>query len=248
MINKVVILAGGMGLRLFEETIAKPKTMIEIEGKPLLWHIMSRFAFFGYNEFVICLGYRPDVVISYFLEHDHVLLEKNSESQTIELFNKWKITFVNTGTETMTAGRIKRVEKYIEDDFFVSYSDNLSDIDLNKFYEFHKSNEAICSMVVVNPKLNYGLVQTDGNHVTGFVEKPLLNDKLINAGYFLCKKEITSLIDSDASVLEIETMQKLVEADQLRAFKHNGFWKSIDTYKDLTEIRDMNVSDKIINE
>lgn len=246
--TKVVILAGGMGLRLFEETITTPKPMVEIEGKPIIWHVMSRFAYFGYTDFVICLGYKSEVISSYFLNLEHSVIISDVQHTLIKLENKWTINLVETGAETMTAGRIKRVSSFLEEDFFLSYSDNISDVDLSKLYAFHKNNTACCTLTVINPKLNYGVVITENSIVTGFVEKPVLEDIRINAGYFVCEKQIIELIENDASVFEVDVMDKLVAQKQLNAYKHPGFWRSVDTYKDLTEIRQLSISQLIKNE
>lgn len=246
--TKVVILAGGMGLRLFEETITTPKPMVEIEGKPIIWHVMSRFANFGYTDFVICLGYKSSVISSYFFDLEHVVLEDTNQHKRIELENKWRVNLVETGADTMTAGRVKRVQGFLGNDFFLCYSDNISDIDISKLYAFHKNNPLLCTLTVINPRLNYGVVIAEDSMVTGFVEKPVLEDTIINAGYFVCKKELIGLIESDASVFEVDVMSDLVARKQLNAYKHNGFWRSVDTYKDLTEIRQLPVSQLIKNE
>lgn len=247
--QKIVILAGGKGLRLFEETITTPKPLVMIDNKPIIWHIMNRFSSFGYRQFIICLGHKSDVLISYFLDIPHKVLMKDNITISIQLENGWVIDLVDTGEETMTGGRIKKVASLIHDDFFITYADHISDIDIKELHNFHSNNNAICTLTSVNLKLNYGIINTNKEKmVTSFIEKPLLEDMLINAGYFVCKKEIIDLIKSDSEVFETDTMKKIIASEALYAYHHSGFWRSIDTYKDLIEVRELDINKIIINE
>jgi glucose-1-phosphate cytidylyltransferase len=246
-VPKVVILAGGLGSRLFEETITTPKPLVEIQGQAIIWHIMSRFAAFGFTDFIICLGHKSDEIVNYFSKMKHTVLSEHNDEKLIQPDNKWKINLIDTGKETMTGGRVKRIEKQVDDDFFVTYADHLSDVNLEQLYSLHKKQSTLCTLTVVNPTLNYGVVSVEGNAVKSFAEKPLLSDTLINAGYFVCKKEMLALIKDDASVFEIDVMQKMLSMNQLSAYKHGGFWKCIDTYKDLTEAKDLPLSQLIKN-
>lgn len=247
--TKVVILAGGQGLRMYEETHSIPKPLVDIDNVPLIWHVMSRFASGGFKKFIVCLGYKSELVKSYFLTKKHTVISQTEISICIKLRNNWEVNLVYTGENTMTGGRIKRLKELLTDDFFVTYTDNLSTINTKDFYRFHKENSKKCSLTVVNLKLNYGVVTFNENaQVIDFKEKPILDNVFINAGYFICKKEIIEHIDNDDSIFETDVMPHLIKQNSIAAFYHNGFWKSIDTYKDLVEARELEIHKIIINE
>jgi glucose-1-phosphate cytidylyltransferase len=242
--EKVVILCGGMGTRLREETEFRPKPLVNIGGMPILWHIMKTYSHHGYNDFIICLGYKGDMIKQYFLNYewmsnDFTLNLGSGEgriSHHTSIAENWNITFVDTGEETQTGGRIKKIEKYItEDNFMVTYGDGVSDIDINKLMEFHKSHNRIGTLTGVHPSSKYGTVQiNEDNVVDEFREKPVLKD-LINGGFFVFKKEFFNYIQEDC-MLEREPFERLARHRQMSLFKHSGFWHSIDTYKDFKEI------------
>jgi glucose-1-phosphate cytidylyltransferase len=237
--QKVVILAGGYGSRLFEETISVPKPLVEIQGHPLIWHNMNRFAKFGFTEFIICLGYKSGELISFFHSKAKEIHELSSGRKEMILFNDWKITLAETGEETMTGGRIKRVEDLLSDVFLLSYSDNLSDIHAGKLFDFFSASGKSCILTGVNPKLSYGIIHCDGEHVIGFSEKPLIEHMEINAGFFVCHPTILKYVEDDRSVFETDVLNQLIKQQDLGIYRHRGFWKSIDTYKDLCEAREM---------
>jgi len=219
---KTVILCGGEGTRLREHTNSIPKPMVMVGDKPILWHIMKIYAHYGFNDFILCLGYKGDVIKDCF---------KNDEG--------WNITFADTGLKTNTGGRIKRVEKYIEDDrFFATYGDGLSDIDLNNLLEYHRSKDKVATLTAVKPLSPLGMLEIDSNNmVTDFKEKPIL-DYWINGGFFVFEAGVFDYIhENDA--LEKEVFERLAKANNLSAYKHTGFWKCMDTYKDNLELNRM---------
>lgn len=242
---KVVILCGGMGTRLREETTFKPKPLVEIGGKPILWHIMKIYSHFGYNDFVLCLGYKGDMIKNYFLnfekhENDFTL---NMKTQEIDFHNgnsvDWRITFAETGDTTYTGGRIKRIEKYIEEDLFLAtYGDGVADIDIAALLKHHKSKKKIATLTALHPRSKFGLLDIDKhNTVTYFKEKPIMKD-WVSGGFFVFDKEFFNYLD-DNCILERDPMEKLVEKQQLSLFHHPGFWGSMDTYKDVEFLRDL---------
>ena len=214
---KVVILCGGKGERLKEHTESIPKPLVEIGGKPILWHIMKIYSYYNYNDFVLCLGYKGEKIKDYFSQ-------KNDEN--------WNIDFEDTGLETNTGGRIKKIEKLIKtDDFLATYGDGVSDINIKKLYEFHKSHGKIATVTCTNLRSNFGIANIDKDSlINGFNEKPFVN-MWINGGFFIFKRKIFDYLKED-SVLEQEPMQTLAGDNQLVAFKHYGFWECMDTYKD----------------
>ncbi len=239
---KVVILCGGKGTRLHEHTEYIPKALVEIGGKPILWHIMKIYSACGFNDFILCLGYLGDKIKEYFLEYSSwrnadfsLKLGQSSQSKIDYLTNskeKWNITFAETGPETNTGGRIKRIKKSIkEDTFFVTYGDGLADIDLRELLNFHHSHTRIATVTVVNPRSNFGILDLSKEGlVTEFQEKPPL-DAWINGGFFVFNRKIFEYLEKN-SILEKEPLQYLAAKRQLVAYKHRGFWSCMDTYKD----------------
>lgn len=237
---KVVILAGGYGTRLSEETDLKPKPMVEIGGKPILWHIMKIYSNYGFNEFVILLGYKGYIIkeyfSNYFLHQSSVTI--NLENNSIDVHqNKseaWKVTLLDTGLNTMTGGRIKQASPYIGDeDFLLTYGDGLSDVNIKHLVDYHKKHGKHITMTAVQPDGRYGSLNIESNNsVSNFLEKPLGDGSWINGGFFVCSPKIFETIDDDSTIFEQEPLINLAKNNQLMAFKHKGFWKAMDTLKD----------------
>lgn len=221
---KVVILCGGKGERLIEHTETIPKPLVEIGGKPIVWHIMKLYSHYGYNDFVLCLGYKGKMIIDFFKEHEN----KN-----------WNMEFVDTGAETNTGGRIKKIEHRIDtEDFLVTYADGVSDINIKETIEFHKNHGKAATMTCVNLRSNFGIVGIGKDKlVTGFNEKPFM-DMWINAGFFVFNKKVFNYLDEN-SVLEQEPMKKLAADSELVAYNYEGFWECMDTYKDTRILNEM---------
>jgi glucose-1-phosphate cytidylyltransferase len=240
---KVVILCGGMGTRLREETEFKPKPMVKIGEIPILCHIMKIYSHYGYNDFILCLGYKGEMIKEYFLNYAWMSndFSINLKSGNRWLMNhhdveEWNITFADTGQETMTGGRIKMIKKYIHEDyFFATYGDGVSDVDLNKLLEFHQQKKKIGTLTGLHPWSKYGTVKvTADNVVTSFTEKPLLKD-MINGGFFVFQRQIFDYIDKDC-MLEKEPFERLAKERQLALYQHEGFWHCMDTYKDVQDL------------
>ncbi len=237
---KVVILAGGFGTRLSEETNIKPKPMVNIGEKPMLWHIMKIYSNYGFNEFVILLGYKGYVIkeffSNYFLHQSDVTfdLEKNEVQIHQNHSEKWKVTLLETGLNTLTGGRIKRVRDFINNkDFLLTYGDGLSDVDVRKSIEFHKSHGKIITMTAVQPVGRYGALEINSdNSISKFKEKPKGDSAWINGGFFVCKPEVIDYINDDKTVFEKEPLTNLATDGQLMSFKHYGFWECMDTLRD----------------
>ena len=241
---KVVILCGGMGTRLSEETNTIPKPMIEIGGKPILWHIMKIFSHYGFNDFVICLGYRGYLIKEYF---SHYLLHMSDV--TIDMVDNkmdihsstsepWKVTLVDTGINTMTGGRIKRIQKYIgKETFMLTYGDGVADIDIDKLLKTHKRNKKLATLTGVLTAGRFGVLDIQKDSVKSFMEKPKGEGNRINGGFFVLEPEIFNYIKKgDAAIWEREPLQKLAADGQLDVYKHNGFWKCMDTLRDKLEL------------
>lgn len=236
---KVVILAGGLGTRISEETHSRPKPMVEIGGHPLLWHIMKTFAHYGHSEFIICCGYLGYVIKEYFVNYtlhmSDVTIDTERDDILIHRRNAeaWKITLVDTGADTLTGGRLKRVESFLDDDpFFFTYGDGLSDLDLNQLVAFHSSHRRKASVTAVKPPGRFGVLELDGNRVSKFTEKPVESVGRINGGYFVLERSCLEYIDGDLTTWEDEPLRNLVMDDELRAYKHDGFWQPMDTLRD----------------
>jgi glucose-1-phosphate cytidylyltransferase len=237
---KVVILAGGFGTRLAEETTRIPKPMVEIGDHPILWHIMKWYSKFGYNDFVIALGYKSTVIKEYFLNYYALNndFEVDLSSGEIRYINKntenWNVTLIDTGINTMTGGRIKRLQQVIgDDDFMVTYGDGLSNINIHKLIEFHKNSGKIATLSAVFPTARFGELDIDEtNCVKTFKEKPQLETGRINGGFFVFKSKVFDFIDGDETILERDPMETLVAKNELAAYKHDGFWQSMDTVRE----------------
>ena len=235
---KAVILAGGMGTRMTEATYLKPKPMIEIGGMPILWHIMKNYSTFGVNEFIICLGYKGYMIKEFFANYNlhssdvTIDLQKNEVSIINSKTEPWKLTLVETGQNTMTGGRIKKIEKYIDDTFCLTYSDGLSDVDISALIQFHNEKNKIVTLTAVQPPGRFGSLLLDGTNVQSFVEKPKGDNSWINGGFFVSKTDIFDFIEGDSTILEKHTLSTLAKQNQVNAFKHDGFWQSMDTLRE----------------
>ena len=236
---KLVILAGGLGSRISEESSSKPKPMIEIGGKPIIWHIMKIYSYYGINDFVICLGYKGYVIKEYFanysLHNSDVTFDMSSSKIDIHTNSSepWKVTLVDTGEETMTGGRLKRISSYLDkEDFCFTYGDGVSDINITELISFHKSNKTLATVTAVQPPGRFGLLKTDGERVTGFKEKPEGDGGWINGGFFVLSPKVIDKIDSDLTIWEKEPMTTLAKEGQLSCFYHKKFWQPMDTLRD----------------
>ncbi len=240
---KVVIFAGGMGTRLSEETQMIPKPMIEIGGKPILWHIMNWYGQFGFNDFIICLGYKGYVIKEYFFNYflhrrDLTIdLEKNELTYYGQAPEPWKVTLVDTGLHTQTGGRLKRVQEFIGNErFFLTYGDGVSDVDLSNLLKHHIESKKIGTLTAVRPAPRWGVLKIDGQEVTGFSEKSDHETTLINGGFFVLEPQVFSYLEGDTTVLEKEPLELLTREHQLGAYIHHGFWKAMDTLRDKVEL------------
>ena len=240
---QVVILSGGSGSRLSEENFLKPKPMIEIGGRPIIWHIMKNFGYYGHNDFIICLGYKQFLVKSYFAEyflHTHdieINVETNSLNVLDEKIDKWNIKLIDTGNDTKTAGRIKRVEKYLDKDFFLVYGDAVSDIDINALMKSHIDSKKILTLAAVKLSSQKGVIEIDDNStITSFREKSVQDSVFVNSGYMVCNKKILDYIDGDDFALDDDVFPKLLDAKQINIYKHNGFWQMIEKEKDVKDL------------
>jgi len=245
---KAVILAGGFGTRLSEATNLIPKPMVEIGGKPILWHIMKIYSHYGINEFIICCGYKGYVIKEYFanyFRHNSDLtvdLKNNSIEVLCNHSEAWKVTMVDTGLNTMTGGRIKRVQKHIGDEpFLLTYGDGVTDMNITDSINFHKKSGSLLTVTAFKPTGKFGSLEIDHDgHVNSFMEKPSGDGNWINAGFFICEPEIFNYItEGDITVFEKKPLENLAKDGKMSAFKHNGFWKPMDTLRDNIELNEM---------
>lgn len=236
---KAVILAGGQGSRLNEETETKPKPMVEIGGKPILWHIMKIYSTYGINEFIVCLGYKGFVIKEYFKNYflhvsDVTFDLSQNKMETHQCSTEpWKITLVDTGQTTMTGGRLKRIAPYLgENDFCMTYGDGLGDIDIGRLIKFHQSEGRLATVTAVAAPGRFGNLTLDEQLVTGFKEKPHGGEGLINGGFFVLSPKVLDYIEGDSTVWEDSPMEKLTRTSNLAAYKHQGFWQPMDTFRE----------------
>ena len=226
---KAVILAGGYGTRFSEETHLKPKPMIEIGGKPILWHILKIYSNYNINEFVICCGYKGHVIKEYFSKLDSEL---------------WNVELVDTGMDTMTGGRIKRIQNYIDDTFCLTYGDGVSDVNISNLISFHKGKKSISTLTAIHPPERYGVLNLSGDNVMEFHEKHRGQSSWINGGFFVFEPEVFDYIKDDKTILERSPLETLAKERKLTAFKHNGFWHSMDTLRDKKNLESLWNSEK----
>lgn len=238
---KAVILAGGLGTRISEESHLKPKPMIEIGGKPILWHIMKIYSAYGINEFVICLGYKGYLIkeyfANYFLHMSDITFDiAHNKMQTHHNgAERWQVTLVDTGEKTMTGGRLKRVKPYLNGaDFCFTYGDGVSNVNISQLIEFHKKQNSLATVTAVQPPGRFGALNMTENKITGFEEKPQGDHSWINGGFFILSSKVIDFIEDDSTVWEREPMEKLAQEGQLSAFIHKGFWHPMDTLRDKT--------------
>lgn len=244
---KVVILAGGLGTRLSEETGIRPKPMVEIGGLPILWHIMKIYSHYGFNEFVILLGYKGQYIkeffANYYLHAPEIKIDvaKNQITSSTQLRENWSITLLDTGESTLTGGRIKRAAHLLKDEpFMLTYGDGVADVNIEALLETHRKHGKICTMTTVQPEGRFGMVEFDANKkVTRFLEKPKESQSWINGGFFICEPSILDYIENDMTIFENTPMTRLAEEGQIFAYCHKGFWKCMDTLRDKTDLNEM---------
>lgn len=242
---KAVILAGGLGTRISEETYLKPKPMIEIGGMPIIWHIMKYYSHFNINEFVICLGYKGYMIkeffTNYFLHTSDVTIDIKNNKMDIHKIHAepWHVTLIDTGEDTMTGGRVKRIEKYIDNTFCLTYGDGLSDVDISKSIEFHKKHETLATLTAVQPAGKWGVLNINESRVIKFDEKPKGDSNWINGGFFVLEPKVLDYLKDDSTILEREPLQNLAKENHLSAFKHNGFFQPMDTLRDKNHLESL---------
>ncbi|MHC1709815.1 MAG: glucose-1-phosphate cytidylyltransferase [Methanomassiliicoccales archaeon] len=243
---KVVILAGGLGTRISEESSVRPKPMVEIGGKPILWHIMKIYSKFGYNDFVICLGYKGDMIKEYFANYFRynsnltVDLQKNKIEIHDSVCEPWKITLVDTGDNTMTGGRIKRAERFIDgEEFMLTYGDGVADVNIDQLVDFHHRHGRKATLTSVMPPERFGIINFgDDGSVLNFMEKPQNGGSWINAGFFVLNKDVIDYIDGDGCIWERSPLERLAQERQLMGYKHHGYWQAMDTLRDKNLLND----------
>jgi glucose-1-phosphate cytidylyltransferase len=251
--TKIVILAGGMGTRLREETEYKPKPMVEIGGRPILWHIMKLYAHHGFNQFVICLGYKGDVIRDYFLSYE----TRNRDftvrlgSREIEIHGKnhtedgWRVTLADTGEKTLTGGRIKRIARYVEGErFMATYGDGVADLDIKRLLAFHQQQGRLATVTAVRPSSRYGELAISHGRASGFREKPQVHEGWINGGFFVFEPAVFDLIEEEQESIEEGLLVRLVERGELAVYQHEGFWQCMDTYREMELLNALWASDR----
>lgn len=244
---KAVLLAGGLGTRLSEETTIRPKPMVEIGGRPILWHIMKLYSHHGIDEFIICCGYKGYVIkeyfANYFLHMSDVTFDIAANSMEVHQRHAepWRVTLVNTGDDTLTGGRLKRVADYVRDDdaFCFTYGDGLSDVDIAASVDFHRHHGRLATVTAVLPPGRYGAIERDGDRVTRFIEKPPGDGGLINGGFFVLSPAVLEYIDDDQTAWESTPLARIAADDQLMAFEHSGFWQPMDTLRDKNHLEEL---------
>ena len=243
---KAVILAGGMGTRISEETSIRPKPMIEVGGKPVLWHIMKLYSHHGIQDFVICLGYKGYVIkeyfANYFLHMSDVTFDMSGNRMEIHQNSAepWRVTLVDTGEQTMTGGRLKRVARYLgSDDFCFTYGDGVADVDIGALVEYHRRGGKMATVTAVQPPGRYGALQTEGGAVKGFMEKPQGDGGWINGGFFVLSPQVLRFIEGDATSWESGPLEAIAAEGQLGAYYHHGFWQPMDTLRDKNHLEEL---------
>jgi len=242
---KAVILAGGMGTRISEETHLRPKPMIEIGGKPILWHIMKTYSAHGITDFVICCGFKGYVIkeyfSNYFLHTSDVTFDMSNNRMDVHhrSAEPWRVTLVDTGEATMTGGRIKRISSFIDDDFCLTYGDGVADVDIRGLLAFHLKQNTFCTLTGVQPPGRFGALDLNGSRVVAFQEKPQGDSSWINGGFFVCSPKVFDYIDGDATIWERKPLEALARQNQLAVYMHKGFWQPMDTLRDKLHLEEL---------
>jgi glucose-1-phosphate cytidylyltransferase len=243
---KCVILAGGLGTRISEESVIKPKPMIEVGGKPVLWHIMKSYSKYGINDFIICCGYKQYVIkeyfANYFLHNSDVTFDMCHNKMEVHQHTNepWRVTLVDTGEQTMTGGRIKRIAPYLgSGDFCLTYGDGLSDVNIHALLEFHKEQKKLATVTAIQPAGRFGALVMEESHVTAFAEKPKGDGAWINGGFFVLNPKVIELISDDTTIWEREPLERLAHDKNLVAFHHHGFWQPMDTLRDKLHLEEL---------
>lgn len=240
---KAVILCGGKGTRMREETEFRPKPLVNVGENPIIWHIMKIYSYYGINDFILCAGYKGDMIKRYFMEmrwrNNDITVKTGSQADVIYHSSdeeNWNVTIADTGEETQTGGRIRKIQKYVDgEDFMLTYGDGLSDVDLHRLYDYHRKTGKIATLTGVNPTSPYGIIKTEHGAVTAFKEKPVLDD-VINGGYMVLSPAVFDYLPEADCAFEQEPLHRLAEESQLSVFFHTGFWTSIDTAKDIERV------------
>ena len=242
----MIILAGGLGSRISEESAIKPKPMVEIGPEPILWHIMKIYSTQGFNDFIICAGYKQNMIKDYFISYlrNHIDIEVNFRSNDVKILNEhkeeWNVKIIDTGLLTMTGGRIKRIEKYVdEDEFMLTYGDGLSDVNLKVLIESHQKSGKFLTVTAVQPKGRFGVLNIEEGEVIDFTEKPAGDGMWINGGFYVMNRSVFDYIDGDDTTWEQEPMKRLVSQREVNAYKHYGFWRPMDTMTDKRQLEEM---------
>lgn len=247
---KVAILAGGLGTRLSEETSVRPKPLVEIGGVPMIWHIMKTYSHYGFNDFVVCLGYKGYMIkewfANYFLHNSDVSIDLKANK--MEILNSksenWRVTLIDTGMDTQTGGRVKKIEKYVGGTFMLTYGDGLSDINISSLVSFHKKHGKSATVTAVQPPGRFGVLNIEDDAVRAFSEKPAGDGVWINGGFFVLEPDIFDYIKGDSTAWEREPLERLAAENKLMAYKHPGFWKPMDKLRDKQELEEMWASGK----
>lgn len=240
---KTVILCGGKGTRMREETEFRPKPLVEVGDHPIIWHIMKIYSYYGFNDFVLCVGYKGEMIKRYFMEmcwRNNDFTVKTDPHAKIQYHTAakedWNVTIVDTGPETLTGGRIKQVKKYIDDEnFMLTYGDGLSNVNIKELCAYHLKTGKIATLTGINPSSPFGVIETQNGIVTSFKEKPILDD-IINGGYMVLNRKVFDYLPDEDCAFEQEPLHKLAQEAQLAVYKHDGFWTAIDTYKDIERV------------
>ena len=249
---KVVLLAGGFGTRISEESQFRPKPMIEIGGRPILWHIMKEYSHYGFNDFIICAGYKQDYIKEYFAHYymyNSDISFDFAHDNSMEIFNNnaepWKVTIINTGLNTLTGGRVKRIAPYVNNEtFMLTYGDGVCDVNIKEVLKFHKEQGKICTITAVKPEGRFGILDIKENLIKSFREKEKQAVGYINGSYMVCEPAIFDYIENDATTLEQQPFERLAAEGQLVPFKHNGFWQCMDTMRDKEKLENLLAANK----
>lgn len=249
---KVVLLAGGFGTRISEESQFRPKPMIEIGGRPILWHIMKEYSHYGFNDFIICAGYKQDYIKEYFAHYymyNSDISFDFAHDNSMEIFNNnaepWKVTIINTGLNTLTGGRVKRIAPYVNNEtFMLTYGDGVCDVNIKEVLKFHKEQGKICTITAVKPEGRFGILDIKENLIKSFREKDKQDVGYINGGYMVCEPAIFDYIENDATTLEQQPFERLAAEGQLVPFKHKGFWQCMDTMRDKEKLENLLAANK----